>query len=51
MSSADPRSICAELQSRWEKGRIYSNVGSVLLAVNPYRNIYTSKEGGNKVCS
>ena len=33
--SADPRSICAELRSRWEKGRIYSNVGSVTRPIYP----------------
>jgi hypothetical protein len=47
--SADPGAICAELKSRWEKGRIYSNVGSVLLAMNPYRNIFSDSEGGRKV--
>jgi len=47
--SADPGAICEQLHLRWEKGRIYSNVGSVLIAVNPYRDIYEMKDSGSKV--
>eukprot|EP00914_Ancora_sagittata_P018057 GHVO01035627.1.p1 GENE.GHVO01035627.1~~GHVO01035627.1.p1 ORF type:complete len:144 (+),score=16.69 GHVO01035627.1:184-615(+) len=48
-TSADVGDISKELRIRWEKGRIYSNVGSVLLAMNPYRNIFETKSDGSLV--
>jgi hypothetical protein len=48
-NSADPGAICDQLHKRWESGRIYSNVGSVLIAVNPYRTIFEKKDDGRKV--
>jgi myosin heavy subunit len=41
-------SICKELRSRWLRGRIYSNVGSVVIAVNPFKNIFEEREDGSK---
>jgi hypothetical protein len=48
-TSADVGDISKELRIRWERGRIYSNVGSVLLAMNPYRNIFETKTDGTLV--